>query len=258
MRRFRLADDTDLAQLFLGSELPTVPRIVRHLRSTAKLLPPTITPEILANFLLSEFQMARSKRNEDDHMVSTILFLAANPQEKLLRDLELELRSLEQELSAVKYRDSIRLVAKHAVQPDDLIRYVRAESPKVIHFSGHGSARGIVLRGDNGENRVVEGQSLARFLEGRGVELVVLASCFSKSQADNIGKVVKAVVGTTDVVKDEAARRFTAAFYRTFGNGLSVKEAFRDGTDAVDLYSLPGVFHSSGDLEGVLVADPRC
>jgi CHAT domain-containing protein len=184
-----------------------------------------------------------------------ILFLAANPTTTSRLDLEEELRSLDLELKGAKFRESIELVPRHAVRPDDLIRYVREEKPNVIHFSGHGSTTGILLRSDAGGVHTVEGPQLTRFLRGRGVELVVLNACYSKSQADSIRRAVKAVVGTTDAVEDEAARRFTTAFYRSIGNGLSVREAFRDGTDAVALNGLADVFHGAGNLDLVLLTD---
>ena len=187
------------------------------------------------------------------HNTMRILFLAANPFQTSPLDLETELRSLEQELRGVKFRDSISLIAKHAVQPDDLIRHVRAHKPNVIHFSGHGSTTGIILRDDKEGHRAVEGVTLKRFLEGRGVDLVVLNACYTKDQADTIHGAVKTVVGTTDAVDDEAARRFTVAFYRSLGDGLSVREAFRDGGDAVALHRLIDVYHSNGDLELTLV-----
>ncbi|MEN9668056.1 MAG: hypothetical protein RLZZ326_4419, partial [Planctomycetota bacterium] len=182
-----------------------------------------------------------------------ILFLAANPSQTSPLDLEEELRSLEQELRGVKFRDSITLIARHAVRPDDLIRHVRADKPNIIHFSGHGSTRGIILRDDTGGYQAVEGANLKRFLEGRGINLVVLNACYSKGQADTIQGAVKTVVGTTDAVGDEAARRFTVAFYRSLGDGLSVREAFRDGGDAVALHGLVDVFHCGGDLDLVMV-----
>jgi CHAT domain len=184
----------------------------------------------------------------------TILFLAANPPKTKHLDLEDEVRTLDQELASVIFRDSINLVAKHAVRPDDLVRHVRRYKPNVIHFSGHGSSDGIVLRDDTGTYRVVEGRSLRRFLEGRGIDLVVLNACYSQEQADTIGDAVKTIVGTTNAVGDEAARRFTAAFYRSLGNGLSVGEAYRDGGDSVALHGLSDAFHSAGDLDLILVS----
>lgn len=89
-----------------------------------------------------------------------ILFLAANPLETSRLDLEKELRSLEQELRGVRFRDSITLVARHAVRPDDLIRHVREHKPNVVHFSGHGSQGGVFLCDDAGGSLTVSGQSL--------------------------------------------------------------------------------------------------
>jgi len=190
---------------------------------------------------------------DDGDKPMRILFLAANPPQTARLDLEDELRSLKQELRGVKFRDAIFLIAEHAVHPDDLIRHVREHRPNVIHFSGHGSAAGMLLRSDKGSHQPVEGVALKRFLAGRGVDLVVLNSCHSRAQAEAIHSVVKTVVGTTDTVDDEAARRFTVAFYRSLGNGLSVGEAFRDGVDAATLHGLSDVFQSGGDLDLTLV-----
>src|SRR5262249_3973945 len=137
---------------------------------------------------------------------------------------------------------------------DDLIRHVRADKPNVIHFSGHGSAKGIVLRSDDGGDTEGSGPSLHRFLDGRGGDLLVLNACYSKAQADHVAGAVNAAVGTTSAVGDEAARRFTVAFYRTLGDGLSIREAFRDGGDAVALHGLQDVFWSSGSLDRILLA----
>jgi CHAT domain-containing protein len=184
-----------------------------------------------------------------------ILFLAANPAAMAPLDLEEELHNLDLQLGAVRHRGQISLVAKHAVQPDDLLRHVRRESPTVVHFSGHGTEDGIILRNDKGTYQTVSGDSLRQFFTDRGVELVVLNTCVSEDQATMIAAAVPMVVGTTSALDDEAARRFTAAFYRTLGDGNTVKEAFRDGQDAVLLYGKQNVFTSRGDLDRALCSD---
>jgi hypothetical protein len=63
---------------------------------------------------------------------------------------------------------------------------------------------------------------------------------------------VPAVVGTSENVGDEAARRFSVAFYRGLGNGLKISEAFRDGGDSVALHGLDDVFVNFGDLETMM------
>lgn len=238
--------------MFGEPNLPTSERIAHHLQATGVLLPPTITAKFVAAHILSEMETINGTSDlSPDSM--TILFLASNPRDQSWLDLEEELRSLEQEIRSTTFRDAVRLFAKSAVRPDDLVRYVREVSPNVIHFSGHGATEGILLRDDSEGYRVVEGRQLARFLEGRGVDLVVLNACHSEDQANSLSRVVRAVVGTTDAVEDESARRFTVAFYRALANGLSIREAFRDGTDAVALHGLNDVFHSTGDLSMALL-----
>jgi hypothetical protein len=182
-----------------------------------------------------------------------ILFLAANPLDTSHVDLEEELRGIEHELRAVKFRDAFALTARHAIRADDLIREVREQAPRIIHFSGHGSEEGILLRSDHDASQAVQGRDLAQFLKDRGVKLVVLNACYSTYQASEIASAVEAVVGTTDAVDDEAARRFSVAFYRALGEGLSVREAFRDGRDAVTLHGLDDVFRCEGNLDLVFV-----
>ena len=113
--------------------------------------------------------------------------------------------------------------------------------------------------GPRGEQSLVtvSGPSLARVLGGRGIRLVVLNSCFSISTVADLAAAVVAVVGTTARVGDEAARRFSTAFYRTLGDGYSVGEAFRDGRDAVDVHMLDDVFKMRGDMDLVLFGGRR-
>jgi CHAT domain len=189
-----------------------------------------------------------SRRTDTSSKRLKILFLAANPLTPQL-DLEEELRAIENELRGTLYRDNIDLVARHAVRPDDLVRCVRADAPDVVHFSGHGTSEGIVLRDDAGGYRIVRGEALSRLMKDRGVKLVVLNACFSTDQADSLSAAVDTVVGTTREVGDEAARRFSIAFYRTLGEGHTVGDAFRDGGDSLNLHNLKDVYRIVGQTD---------
>ncbi len=191
-----------------------------------------------------------SIRNRGDNMGrAKILFLAANPTQTTRLDLEEELRAIEIELRGTKYRDHIAFVAGHAVRPDDLVRLVRAEEPNIIHFSGHGATDGILLRGERDGYHIVRGSALARLLIGRGVQIVVLNSCFSMEQANALSSTVHTVVGTTKEVGDEAARHFSVAFYRTLGDGHTIAAAVRDGGDALIVYGLENVYKVIGNTD---------
>jgi GTPase SAR1 family protein len=178
-----------------------------------------------------------------------ILFLAANSMPSVSLDLENELRSLEVEIRGTRYRDNVILTARHAVQPDDLVRYIRADRPSVVHFSGHSSKKGIFLRDGKDGFIKVSAPTLRQLLEGRGIKLLVLNACYTQRHAKELLGAVNTIIGTTGAVGDDAALRFTIAFYRTLADGGSIRAAFRDGRDAVVLYGLKDVFGSAGDLD---------
>lgn len=218
---------------------------------------------LLALSLLSTVQAVRSVAVARRDRVATataprgrILFLAANPLTTSHLDLEEELRGIETELRAVRFRHDIKLATGHAVRADDLVRLLRQHQPSIVHFSGHGEPDGILIRTEEG-HAAVPGHALAQLFKDRGVSLVVLNACYSETQARQLLQSVAAVIGTTDVVEDEAARRFSVAFYRTLGDGHPLKDAFRDAKDAVALHALPDVFAAHGNLDQVLCGKPR-
>jgi len=64
---------------------------------------------------------------------------------------------------------------------------------------------------------------------------------FARIVAVAISEVIDCVVAMNDKVGDEAARKFSASFYRAIGSGFSVRDAFEHGRVAIDLDDLGGV-----------------
>ncbi|WP_437930578.1 CHAT domain-containing protein [Sorangium sp. So ce291] len=182
-----------------------------------------------------------------------ILFVTANPDPELPVDIDEEVRTLRNELKMVKFRDRIALHSYHAIRPDDLVRYVREESPVVVHFSGHASEHGIALRSDVDKYHVASGENLRQLFEDRGVQLVVLNACYTKQHAMEISQSVPSVVGTSSAITDEAARHFSCAFYRAIGNGLTIRDALRDGVDAASFYSSGDSYQKFGNVNRRLI-----
>ena len=202
---------------------------------------------------LTDEQRAAMPTHSIDMVATIFTEVFVEPESTSRLDLEEEVRSMELALNGTEHRDLIRLIHKHAVRPDDLIRLVRDHEPSVIHFSGHGTRSGIQLRGDGNEVRAVDGKSLRQFLSGRGIELLVLNACYTQRQTEEIEGAVPSVIGTTHEIDDEAARRFSVAFYRSVGNGLSLRQALRDGRDAIVLHGLDDVLCHKGELDRTLV-----
>jgi hypothetical protein len=175
-----------------------------------------------------------------------LLVCSANPDFDL--DLDQEVRAIRQVAEASPQRGTVVIESILAVTPDDFVATLRQFRPTAVHFSGHGNVDGIVMRGDGDAIHVITGEALAQALQGRGVDLVVLNACYSDCQALAVAPNVGAIIGTRRSLEDEAAIRFSKAFYRTLLAGEALEAALKDGKDAVVLYNLDDVYASHGDL----------
>ena len=84
---------------------------------------------------------------------SRILFLAANPAGSQLQ-LDVESRAIEQKIRSTEHRDSLELVTKWAVRPDDLLEYLNEYRPHVVHFSGHGTEEEQIILVDESHRAI--------------------------------------------------------------------------------------------------------
>src|SRR5260370_5353768 len=113
-----------------------------------------------------------------------ILFVSANPAGKQQLKLDEEAREIEAKIRAAEHRDSVELITKWAVRPDDLLQSLNQHRPHIVHFSGHGSpTEEIVLLDKLGEPKPVSKEalvSLFRTLKDN-IRVVVLNACFSKT-----------------------------------------------------------------------------
>ncbi len=171
---------------------------------------------------------------------STILFLAANPDNQQRLALDREARAIREKIRAAEHRDTLLFRTEWAVRPDDLLQYLNEYRPQAVHFSGHGSSNAILLNDDAGHARPVSRQALRALfgLHRQSVRLVVLNACFSKEQAEAIVAEIDCAVGMNSAIGDEAAIVFAAAFYRKLGFGASVADAFAEGRVALMLQGI--------------------
>ena len=170
-----------------------------------------------------------------------LLFLAANPLKSSRLCLDEEARDIEGKIRASKYRDLITVKTHWAVRPEDLQEILLHDQPTVVHFSGHGDIAGIVLHSsDQADERIVGAEALAELfgLFKDDIRVVVLNACFSEPQAKAIVKEIDFVIGMNDSIGDDAARVFSAAFYRALAFGRSVKKAFKLGINELKLVGL--------------------
>lgn len=171
-----------------------------------------------------------------------LLFLAANPADTSRLQLDKEAREITHKIRAGEYHDSLELITRWAVRPDDLQQALLEVRPTIVHFSGHGSSdEAIILSGDDNTSKLVTKEALRHLFSvlKDDIQLVVLNSCYSSSQASTIAECIDAVVGMSRAIGDEAAILFSGAFYRALSFGRSVREAFELGRSSLLLEGVP-------------------
>jgi len=132
-----------------------------------------------------------------------------------------------------------------AARTKDLLKALNKTRPQVVHFSGHGGDKGLVLVSADGRGtRCVGADALGKLFHSfRDVRVVVLNACFSLPQAQAIAAVVGCAIGTPRAISDEAAITFGTSFYRAIAYGHSVQVAYDQACSALSIESFPPEQH---------------
>jgi hypothetical protein len=155
-----------------------------------------------------------------------ILFVSANSPNAYI-DIEREHRTLQKLVETGNHSLQVLPAAEVTDLRDALRANKKDKGFDVLHFSGHATEEeGLHLRGEGRRKEVLSGDTLKAFLKGAEVKLVVLNACHSEALAISISEVVPAAIGTTRVIRDVVARRFTRNFYGALKDYATVKEAF--------------------------------
>jgi CHASE2 domain-containing sensor protein len=200
-----------------------------------------------------------------NNSVKKILILAANPLDTVRLSLEREVQEIRTTLQLSSNRNRFRIEPRGSVRPNELQNYMYDVKPWIVHFSGHGlggatserepgSSRkvtvisepnslpeGLVFEDENGRSILVSGTVLANLcaLFSQQVQCVVLNSCYSIEQAQEIVKYIPYVVCMKREIGDIAARKFSQGFYRAIWDDRSVEAAFASGQNAIELDGIP-------------------
>lgn len=166
-----------------------------------------------------------------------ILFLASAPEDQIWLRTDKELREVKTALQQTRHHKSFQWSSHHAVRPADLRRALLAETPDIVHFSGHGEAGGILLENEQGQAQSVAVTALADLFGyfADKLQCVVLNACFSESQAQAISAYVEYVVGMRHDITDQAARHFAVGFYDALAHGKDIPFAFNLAQNAIQL-----------------------
>ncbi|WP_430783711.1 CHAT domain-containing protein [Actinoplanes sp. G11-F43] len=167
-----------------------------------------------------------------------ILLACANPRGSEPLRLGEEDRTLRQSVALSADRDRIDIETLNAATIDDLRRALLRRPFDIVHFSGHGTRRGLVFEDDAGQIFQPSSTALAGLFARRGIRVAVLNACYSLSVGTISSIGTEFTIAADGPLADPAAIEFTRGFYDALGAGWEVPEAFEEGLGTVALKGL--------------------
>lgn len=192
--------------------------------------------EILREELNGREMPAAAPQATEDHRIK-ILFFAANPLGDGQLNLGREIREIEASLSRAKLRDRFELIQTHATRPKDFLKRILEVQPGFVHFSGHGSPKGVYMLDEDDKPQLMSTKHLTEIFKlfNEVVGCVVLNACYSDAQAGQIRDYIPNVIGTTQKLADEDAIEFASLFYTAIGEGQDIAFAYEFARLGLDL-----------------------
>ncbi|WP_170546395.1 CHAT domain-containing protein [Ruegeria arenilitoris] len=158
-----------------------------------------------------------------------VLMMCASPKDAgdPLR-LDQEARDLKEQIRLVeKPKQDVVVTHAWAVRTDQVQMEVLNNVPDILHFSGHGGTGLLCFEDKNGDMATVSAAAVEGLVKlSDSVQCLVLNACYSESIATQVSAHVKAVVGCSVAIGDDAAIAFTRAFYRALRHGHPYRRAF--------------------------------
>jgi hypothetical protein len=172
--------------------------------------------------------------------MKSILFLSANPKGSMLLRLNEEEREIKERLRLAGY-GKVPIQSTGAARPRDMQQAMLDVKPQIVHFSGHGAEKeGLVFEDAVGQAKLVDAVALSDLFKlfSSRVECVILNSCYSEFQANEISQHIDYVIGMKKEIGDQAAIEFSVGFYTALGAGESIEFAYLLGCNAIQLAGL--------------------
>jgi hypothetical protein len=176
------------------------------------------------------------------HMKQTnVLAVFANPKGSSPLRLENEDRVMRESVKLSLYREHIGLEILHAARVDDFARALLEKEYQIVHFSGHGTGKGLAFENESQQTQVVPKDALTETLSAYSppIECVLLNACYSNVNADSLSMGVPYTIVMNGPISDEGATEFTRGFYDAIGAGKSIEFAYKEGCRRIRLKTLP-------------------
>jgi hypothetical protein len=153
-----------------------------------------------------------------------VLFLAPQVGGLAPRD---QLQAIKRSVAQARFPQSIHFKGVFQVHVNTLFQELNQNTPHVFHFSGKQNGGDILMRTENGGLTTVSDMALAGMFQSldKGLQLVIIDTCFSLRCATTIAKVVPCAIGVEGDIYEEDATTFYSVFYQAIASGRSLKDA---------------------------------
>ena len=148
-------------------------------------------------------------------------------------DLWPELRNVADVLFEARAEGFVELEVVPEVRRRDVVRYIAARRPNIVHFSGHGEKGEIVLSDDRA-GEMVSTDWLKGALAERKIDVLVLNCCWSATLAEELKDEVDLIVGTKIPIGSKSAADFSRTFYDELQSGATLGAAYEAATKQYD------------------------
>lgn len=154
--------------------------------------------------------------------MKNILFLSANPSGTTELSIKTEIQEIRNNIPLFRHQDGPIIHPYLSLKPTSFYKSIlRSPAADIIHFSGHGHPEHGIILDSEGDKKFdfVSPKMLGSLfsslkkIKHLNIKCVILNSCYSKDQAQEISNYVPYVVGTTSSISDKDAIQFSSSFY---------------------------------------------
>jgi hypothetical protein len=214
--------------------------LLRRLWRKPSVLPPPVRPTVGGAAKRSAVSRAPSRDRIRHHRVTAparpgrpglgeallVLFVGAERGTGL--DLRGQLRLTKAAIQRARFGRSVAIAGVFNVTLDRMLMELHGRSPAILHLSGKQDDGQVKMHNKRGDLVPVSADRLAALLARSHtmLQLVILDTCRSLSQARLITSTVNFAIGVAGDIAEPVAINFFAMFYNALANGASVKRAF--------------------------------
>ena len=152
-----------------------------------------------------------------------ILVFASDPTEGKKLNIAGELKGIESAINDSPYRKTIHLRVVWNTAPEDILYEICKYQPRIVHYSGRGTNRGLILHSSINKSRLLDHNLFLTILSmvKNEVEMLYMNSCFSSVKSIKIVNEIEQLICLKGYADDKAAVLFPGLFYRYLFCGYS-------------------------------------